>query len=298
MKPIISSFVDYDHASIDEQLKIIHDASINYAIIRRIDGKKFYQLDDDTLTLLKEKFQEIPIIAVDPLLESFDMKKIEEITYYNNLLESLAKKVSNLKSKYFIYTIPKFDETIKPYNKVIETVKKHLSIIKKEKLKVLIKFDDNHTPKMYRYILDNVPNKNVEIIFDYVYLYKLKEAEVTAYRILRHKIGMVIMDDIDRMLSGRILGSGDDIDVKGIAKRLIKMKYDGYIVLDSSIIELVHKPKGQSWFNKLVSKNKKHEYKIYEDYIQRYQNTDTYFMIRIQLAVLYLMFYNKKISIM
>jgi hypothetical protein len=297
MKAILSTFLDYKQASLETQIDLFNKLNLSHYMLRRIDGKAIYEMTLDELDLIYPQFEKIRVLAVDPLLPSFHMDQIDGVDLYNQLLEDTVTRVKKFNASYYVYTIPVFDETINDYKQIVEVVTEHIKIIRKHKLKVFIKFSDKHTPKMYRYILDELRNKHVEIIFDYTYLYKINEAEVTAYRILRDYIGMLIMEDIDKTGAGRVIGSGEHIPVAQIAKRFIKKSFEGYIVLDSSLVELLGTTKEQGWFSKLVSKKTKHELKIYNDFIERYTSTDTYRVLVVQMAVLSLMFLNKKIAL-
>src|SRR5690554_2709764 len=297
MKPILSTFLDYKQSSMEKQLELAKQLNLDYVMIRKINGKPIFQLEDSEVDQYIKDIKAYKVIAVDPLLESFSMDKERELTAYNLMLDHILKTVKKFKPIYYIYTIPKFDESIKNYKQVIEVVKSQIKIIKKHKLIVLIKMSDHHIPKMYRYILEVLNDKQVSIIFDYIYLHYLNESHVTAYRLLRNYIDLLIMDDIDQLGSGRVLGSGGHIDVTGIAKRFIKRKYEGFIVLDSSLVNLLDQANQQGWFSKLVSKKTKHEIKIYEDFVERYRSTDTFRVLRIQMAILSIMFLNKKIAL-
>lgn len=297
MKAILSTFLDYKQASLKTQIELFNKLNLSHYMLRRIDGKAIYEMTLDELDLIYPQFEKIRVLAVDPLLPSFHMDQIDGVDLYNQLLEDTVTRVKKFNASYYVYTIPVFDETINDYKQIVEVVTEHIKIIRKHKLKVFIKFSDKHTPKMYRYILDELRNKHVEIIFDYTYLYKINEAEVTAYRILRDYIGMLIMEDIDKIGAGRVIGSGEHIPVAQIAKRFIKKSFEGYIVLDSSLVELLGTAKEQGWFSKLVSKKTKHELKIYNDFIERYTSTDTYRVLVVQMAVLSLMFLNKKVAL-
>ena len=298
MKPILSSYLDYQDASLNTQLELLKKLNLKHFMFRKIDGKRFYELSDIEIENYMDALKSTKVIAIDPLMDAFDMKDIEEVHAYNNTLEFIVSKARKFKPTYYVYTIPKFDDQACDYKLVVHTVKEQLKIIRKQRLKVLIKFSDGHKPKIYRYIIDALKiNKNIEIMFDYVYLYKINEAEITAFRILRNHIGMLIMDDIDKSGAGRVIGSGENIAVADIVKRFIKRQFSGYVLLDSSLIELLHRANDKNWFSKMVLKKSKHELKIYNDFIERYRSTDTYRVIRIQMAILSLMFLNKKISL-
>lgn len=105
------------------------------------------------------------------------------------------------------------------------------------------------------------------------------------------------MEDIDKLGTGRVIGSSENIDVINIAKRFIKKPFEGYIILDSSLVELLGYANDSGWFAKLVSKKSKHDIKIYNDFIERYGSADVLRVLKIQMAVLSLMFLNKKIAL-
>jgi len=298
MKPILSTYLDYQDATLNTQLELFQKLNLTHFMIRKISGKRFYELTDIEIENYINTLKSIKVIAVDPLMDAFNMKDIEELHAYNNTLEFIVSKVKKFKPTYYVYTIPKFDDQTCDYKLVLHTVKEQLKIIKKQRLKILIKFSDGHTPKIYRYIFDELNiKKNVEIMFDYVYLYKLNQAEITAFRILRNHIGMLIMDDIDKSGAGRVIGSSENIAVADIVKRFIKRQFSGYVVLDSSLIDLLNRANDKNWFSKMVLKKTKHEIKIYNDFIERYRSTDTFRVLRIQMAILSLMFLNKKITL-
>lgn len=298
MKPILSSYLDYQDATLNTQLELLKKLNLSHFMIRKIGGKRFYELSDIEIENYVALLKSTKVIAIDPLMDAFDMKDIEEVHAYNNTLEFIVSKAKKFKPTYYVYTIPKFNDKECDYKLVLHTVKEQLKIIKKQRLKVLIKFSDGHTPKIYRYIFDELNiKKNVEIMFDYVYLYKLNQAEITAFRILRNRIGMLIMDDIDKSGAGRVIGSGENIAVADIVKRFIKRQFSGYVVLDSSLIDLLNRANDKNWFSKMVLKKSKHELKIYNDFIERYRSTDTYRVLRIQMAIISLMFLNKKITL-
>lgn len=298
MKPILSTYLDYQDASLNTQLELLKKLNLTHFMFRKVNGKKFYELSDIEIENYIDALKSTKVIAVDPLMDAFNMKDIEEVHAYNNTLEFIVSKIKKFKPNYFVYTIPRFDDQACDYKLVLHTVKEQLNIIKKQRLKVLIKFSDGHTPKIYRYIFDGLKiTKNVDIMFDYVYLYKLNQAEITGFRILRNHIGMLIMDDIDKLGSGRVIGSSENIAVADIVKRFIKRQFNGYVVLDSSLIDLLNRANDKNWFSKMVLKKSKHELKIYNDFIERYRSTDTYRVLRIQMAILSLMFLNKKITL-
>lgn len=297
MKPMLTTYLDYKHASLETQLELFQKLNLSHMIIRRIDGKRFYEIDEATLDQYTTVLKQTKIIAVDPLLEAFSMDHMPELVAYNNMLDLIAGRVKKMDAAYFIYSIPKFDESIKNYKEVVETVREQIKIIRKHKLKIFMKFSDNHTPKIYRYILDEINNKYVEVIFDYTYLYHIKEAEITGYRILRDYIGMLVMEDIDKLGSGRVIGSGENIPVSEIAKRFIKRAFDGFIILDSSLVDQLDHANNQGWFSKLVSKKTKHEIKIHNDFMERYKSVDTFRVLSVQMAILSLMFLNKKVAL-
>src|SRR5690554_5531443 len=134
MKPILSTYLDYQQNSMEKQLELAKQLNLEYLMIRRINGQRIYELDEHEINQYVKALKTHKIIAVDPLLESFSMDKVKELTSYKLMLDHVLNTVKKFKPNYYIYTIPQFDETIKNYKQVIEVIESEIKIIKKHQL--------------------------------------------------------------------------------------------------------------------------------------------------------------------
>ncbi len=297
MKPTITSFLDYNQVDLNEQLKIMKKLNLSDVVIRKVKGAPINHLSDEELSGLKSALQNKNVIAVDPLLFSCQIQDSENLKIFNQELEKAADRAKSLRAENLIYTIPKFDDLMHNKDKVLEVIKHQVSIIKKRKLSILIKPDDNHKAQIYRFVLEQLKDVKVKMIFDPVYLYKIKDAMITAFRLLRDYIGLLLVDDVDPSYASRLIGTGKFIELNDLFKRFVKSGYAGYVVLDSGLVEQHKRAQKYKWYETTISKRKRHEKKILFDFTQMNQSLDTANIIKVQLAVLYLVFLNKKIAL-
>lgn len=297
MKPIITSFLDYDHNSLETQIELANKLDFSHVIIRKVAGEKINQLSEEAFENLSHETKTRKVIAVDPLLDSIPIRDQSRLESYNQALDLAAYRAKELKAQYLIYTLPKFDDVIQDKDSILEVVRQQIAIIKKRKIDVLIKPFDQHKSQTYRYILDELKDPKVRLIFDPVYLYKIKEAMVTSLRILKDYISLLIINDVDSKYAPRLIGRGGFINLKDLIKRFIKQPFNGYVVLDSGLVELIPRASKYQWYERLFDANKRHEHKIMNDFIHLNKNQDTYTIIKVQIAVLMLMFLNKKVTL-
>lgn len=297
MKPVISSFLDYDNSSLDQQVELAKKLDFSHVIIRKISGLSINQLSDEAFENLCNETRLKKIIAVDPLLDSIPLRDISRLESYNQALDQAAYRAKELKAQFLIYTFPKFIDLMGEKDSILEIIKQQVAIIKKRKVDILIKQDDQHKSQTYRYILDELKDSRVKMIFDPVYLYKIKEAMVTSLRILKDYISVLIINDVDSKYAPRLIGRGGFINLKDLIKRFIKQPFNGYVILDSGLVELISKASKYHWYDRLIDPNKRHQHKIMSDFIHLNQTADPYTIIKVQIAVLMVMFLNKKVSL-
>lgn len=297
MRPIITSFVDYNNASINEQIKIIDDLELEDISIRKVNGKPFNVVSDKDFKLLKNLANRKRVLVIDPQIERPALFDKEGLVKYETKLELVMLKAKELKTRHIVYEIPKFNNFSNDKNEIIELIKSHIKIIKKHKIDVLIKPSNDHIVHTYRLIFEAIKDNKVSFIFDPVYIYITKQAEVASYRILRDYIGTISVDDIDKLGASRLITTSNYIKLTDLFKRFIKRGFSGIVILDSGMIELVNRVQNYRKRDYLLSRQKRHERKIYNDYTIINEKTDTTFIIKIQLAILNLIFLNKKTQV-
>ena len=297
MKAPVTSFFDYLKLDIKSQIEMAKTLSVDGFIVRGSEGRNLIQFTEDELNHLKSSFKKNEIIAVDPLLKTPHLNQPRELEKFKEELEKSADLAKSINSVYLIYKLPIFDDITKQKEDVLRIVTEHIAIIKKRKLSVLIKQADKQPSTTYRYILEIIKDSKVQMIFEPAYLYAQGEAITAAFRILYDYVGMFIVDDKDPLMSSRLIGTGKYIDLYDVFKRFVKKEYGGWVVLDSGLIEQLFKTTKYNWFEKTLFKQKRHENKILYDFMQKHQNVDMSLIIKLQLAVLFLVFQNKKIKV-
>lgn len=294
MKINLSSFVDYQSATLVEQESLVEKLKLQSVVIRKIDGKKLLDFDDAMIQNLLNLIKNKEVIAVDPLLQNGSVYDTTSIEKYEKDLDEAASKAKLLKAKSLVYRVPLFDDIMEDNNHIMTIIKRQVSIVKKYKIDVLVMPDNNHKSSTYRLIFENLKDTKVKMIYHPIYFYKGKEAAITAYRLLRDYIGMFIVDDCDELGTPRLISKGTAIDLKEIFKKFITNNFEGSVVLDSNLTEVLLRAKDYKWFDKTFSKVKKNEIKVYEDYISINQDISVFQVLKMQMLVLNLVFFNKK----
>lgn len=289
----LTSFTDYNKASVDTQIEWIQTLELESIALRAFYGESIIKLNEDELKKLELFLKKKSVIMLDPLLTTYSIHDKNSIDAYSKSLDDILNICKRLGVKNILYKIPKHEDIIKDAQLIVDQMKEHIKLIRKLKIGVWIQMSDHHQPNAYKYILELLDDAKIKIMYDPTYIYLEKEAEVTAYRLLRDYIGSLRIDDCDPTGSGRLVGKGGFVHIKEIAKRLIKKDFKGTVVLDSSLIELILQAKSFNWFDRNLSKTKKHQYKIYQDFIELKLNPEVLDMIHVQLSVLSIIFLNK-----
>lgn len=294
MKVTVTTFVDYQNATHLEQQTLIEKLKLESVVFRTIEGKSILELNDIEFDNVVKYLSTKEVITVDPLLENAHINDDITLEKFEEKLEKATIKAKAIKAKSLIYRIPKFLEVVQDKERIMMLIRRQISIVKKYKIDVLIMPSDDHKTATYRYILEELKDLRVKMIYHPIYLYKQKEASVTAYRLLRDYIGLFLVDDCDTLGTPKLISTGDAIDLKDLFKKFITNDYEGYIVLDTNLMEVLKRAPNYSWMDKTFNKHKKNEVKVYEEYIALNKDTSSFQVIKVQLLVLYLVFLNKK----
>ena len=297
MKVQVSTYLDYLKADLDTQIEMFKSLKLDGAFLRKLGGKSLLQFTEEEINKIKSFYKKVDIVAVDPLIKSPHIDNKEALDKFKFDLELAANLAKDLGAINLVYRLPIFTDITKEKDIVLPIINEHLSIIRKKKLNVLIKQEKEHLSQTYRYVFENIKDSKVKFIFEPALLFQMGEAITAAFRILYDYIGVLVVDDKDPSGASRLIGTGKYLDLNDLFKRFVKKEYEGWVVLDSGLIEQINQASKSNWFEKTFFKQKRHENKILFDYQQKHQNTDMTYMIKIQLAVLFLVFQNKKIKI-
>lgn len=289
----LTSFTDYNKASVDTQIEWIQTLELESIALRAFNGESILNLNEDDLNKLELFLKKKTVVVLDPLLKTYSIHDKDSVDAYSKSLEGILSISKRLGVKNILYKIPKHEDIIKDAQMMVDQMREHIKLIRKHKIGVWVQMSDHHQPNVYKYIFELLDDVKVKMMYDPTYIFLEKEAEVTAYRLLRDYIGVLRIDDCDPTGAGRLVGKGGFVRINEISKRLIKKDYRGTVILDSSLIELILQAKSFNWFDRNLSKTKKHHYKIYQDFIELKLKPEVLDMIHIQLSVLSIMFLNK-----
>lgn len=297
MKLELLAYLDYQNVSLDEQLDLALKLNIKSFLFRQVAGQSIVEMSEEKFqkTLQEITKKKIKVTAVDPLIPSYDLYQPEDKKRFDASLDLALKRAKSLKAEYFYYVIPKFNDVTSDTDIILTHIKEQISLIRKTKLNVLIKPASRHKANTYRFILNALKDDHIKMNYDPVYFYLNKESNITAYRLLREFIGIFVAADVDQLGNPRLVGLGK-LEVTQMFKKLFKNKYNGYVVLDSKLPELIQNASDYRWHQTLFSKKKKLERKIFNDFIERSDGYSLYEVIHYQMVILNIIFFNKKIE--
>ena len=123
MKPIITSFIDYNNASLNNQLDLINNLKLKHLIIRHINGKSLLLLNEDEKIELISNLKDRNILIIDPLIDAPNLDNDKEIEKSYEKITKASKLAKELNSEVFLLRIPKFNNFSNERNKLIEVLK-------------------------------------------------------------------------------------------------------------------------------------------------------------------------------
>lgn len=289
MKPLITSFVDYNNANIGEQINLISKLKLKNIFLRRVTGKPFYLLDEKNQKSLVKALKNINVISADPLIDAPNLNNSDEVNKANLKIKLAAISAKLLNSESLFLRLPVYNDFYNDKDKFLNLIKEQVKIIKDEKLKVVLIFDDNHQAATYRFVTEKLKDNTIKIAYDPSYIYLNNENINTTYRLLNNRIDYIIIDDFDKSKTPRLINSGNAYKLKDFFKILIKSNYNGNIVLDSKLVEFLPKVNNYKWYHKL-SKTKKYHQRVLDNFKTLSDDISAYSIIKIQMEALEIIF--------
>lgn len=229
---IVLSFFDYFENNLEEQLLLFNKTKLPYFSLRKVKGLSFLDwtkkdIDEILLTLLKTN-----TYLFDPLLYP---KSFDDQAYFDNL-KQLSSFIKKSKIKEIILRIP----AIKDIDIEHKDIQKHLLKLKLifKKTNLYIASDNQEKPVVLTYIFKELKTKGFKALFNPVLIYQKNESIIMNYRLLRDDIGIFLLSDINKDANPMLLGYGD-IDLIAQIKRLFHNRYQGIILYDSNLDEVL-----------------------------------------------------------
>ena len=295
MQVTITSYLDYQSANLLEQINLIKELKLKTIPLRFIDGKSLLECDvnviEQLVTFLKE--EKVKVCSFDPDLSGYSIYQPAEIAKFKENWTTALNLALTLKSEAIYYQIPIFDDVINELSIIKELIYDDCLKAKQKKIKVVLKFNQHYKTNTYFYLITHLKDLNLSVEFDPAFIYQNKESLTATYRIFRNHFGYLRCEDIDKDGLGRLIGYGE-LEWMIFFKKLFKQNYKGYLILDLKLIDNILGVKEKtSRFQKLRKAYRK-KLKIQYDLITRIGSEEAGEIIKQQLQVLNLVFYNKK----
>lgn len=290
MKPTLTMFVDYGQADLAMQKKMILASGIDKVALRTLDGRSMIEADETVLKdyqLFLLKCQ-VGVIILDPFIGSYTLDNEDEQLEFQKKWEKSLLIASQFKATNIYYRLPKFDDILHDKQILIEAIRKDLEIAKKSKIQVVLKFENSYKTNHYYYVLKHLEYPKLSVEFDPIYIDRLNESLTTTYRVFRESFHIVRLSDHDQKEYPRLLGLGR-LKINDLFKRLDKQHYQGVILLDVEIAQIIEYMKKKPSFLTRMKASYKQRAKIHYDLVQRIGTDDLPTVLKHQLDVLKLM---------
>ena len=268
MKPIITGFYDHHQSDLQSQIDFAVSKQLSDISLRNVNGHPLYLIDQKTYqeiisTIKKGK---IKVSLLDPNMPAYDLeddkKHQEAMDVYKDLL-ILAQKI---KTTYILLRLPKVNLVIEQMELIKNRLEDFIHLAQQYHRKLVLEPSDGHKASTYAYILKKIKTPLLNIQFNPVYFLGLKESTTTVYRLFKKKIVFFRANDATLDGQPQLLGHGKT-DFLKVSKKLLRDKFDGYIMVDNDLHQLIENPKQEekkSWFKQVFKKKDKKRDKAYQ----------------------------------
>jgi sugar phosphate isomerase/epimerase len=261
MKPILTGFLDLNgKTTFNEQISRALKHGIEYIALRTYQGQRLIELSDSEIkTMLQElKNAKLKVSVIDSGIEPYDLYDDKKHKDALDEFKYMLKFADKFKAAYLYLMLPKFNDVIEEIEPIIKRLEDFIDAAMRQSKKIILQPSAPYKTNVYAYIFKKIKSKDISYAFDPVHLVTHDESTTTAYRLLRHKIGIISAIDSDHQGVPKLLGYGKT-DVISIFKKLLRDRFDGFISIDNHFYENVfHEvPVKQGFFQKLFSNEKK-----------------------------------------
>jgi sugar phosphate isomerase/epimerase len=261
MKPIITGFFDMDtKLSLEDQLKIANKHQIDTICLRKYENRPYIELNDQEVKkiVLELKTEKIKVAILDPMIDSYDL--YDEKKHQNALEEFkyMVKMADKLKATHLYYRLPKFNNVIEEYDEIYKKIEPFIDFSMRNSKKLIFIPVNNYKVNTYAYLFKKLKVNMISYLFDPQKIMNNNESTTTAYRLLKSYIGAFRTIDANHENEPELLGYGKT-DVIPIFKKLIRDRYQGFLIVDNQFHDTIfnEKPAKQSFFKKLFVNQKK-----------------------------------------
>jgi sugar phosphate isomerase/epimerase len=269
MKPILTGFFDnHQHINFEHMIDFTNQYGLDQLCIRSYNHKPLIEVTDSDIKLMVSalKAAKHKIAIMDSMIKPFDIHSEQKFQNALDEFKYILKIAEKLKVSHVMMELPIFSEVIQEFELINNRLEPFVDAAMKSNRKIIIKPSQGYKANVYQFIIKKMKTNQLGILYDPVYFMLNNESSVTSYRILKDKIYAFAFHDAYQQGQEALVGYGK-ADVVSICKKLIRDKYDGFILMDNSFtpgaFDLTETKKG--FFSKLFSNEKKKKEKYVTD---------------------------------
>ena len=261
MKAIITGYFDHDgKLNLNERINRLIKHEIDHLALRGDLSRPLIELSEGELKkiLLDTKAERIKLSVIDTHIDAYDpyddrihKERIDEFKHMLRVADKLKVNMLFLK-------LPIVHDIIEEYDTIEKKLGDYVDQAQRAGKKIVLLQQPGVKINTYVYIFKRMKSKYLSFAFDPVLIMNNNESTTTAYRLVRNQISVFFAHDANHLGRPELIGFGKT-DILKLLKKLVRDRYDGYIMVDHSfdpsIFEFKDEPKG--FFKKLFSKDKK-----------------------------------------
>lgn len=261
MKPILTGFFDqHQPLSFDEMIMFTERFQLDQLCLRGYQKKPMIEVNESDikqmLTSLKTAKNKIALI--DTQIKTYDIHQEQKFNEALDEFKFILKIAEKLKVTHVLMKLPRFTDVIQEFELINQRLIPFVDAAMKSNRKVILEPSLGYKANVYQYIFKKFKTSHLGILFDPVYFMLQNESTTTAYRVLKTNIFAFAFHDANHQGEAQLAGYGKS-DVVAICKKLIRDRYDGFILMDNQFhpqsFDLAEKKKG--FLSKLFSNDQK-----------------------------------------
>ncbi|TNF08631.1 MAG: hypothetical protein EP317_02740 [Bacillota bacterium] len=261
MKPILTGFFDHhQQITFEEMIAFTDRYELDQICIRHYNKKPMIEVSEADIKqmLLSLKTAKNKIAIIDTGIKPFDIHQEGKFQEAFDEFKYLLKVAEKLKVSHIMLELPIFTDVIQEFELIKTRLEPFVETAIKSGRKIIIKPSREYKANVYQYIFKKFKTSHLGVLFDPVFFMMHNESTTTAYRILKGNIYAFAFHDANHQGVEALVGYGK-ADVVAICKKLLRDRYDGFILMDNQFkpqsFELTETKKG--FFQKLFSNDKK-----------------------------------------
>jgi len=260
MKPILTGFFDQHQSSFEEMILFTDRFQLDQICLRNYQKKPMIEVNESDIKqmLASLKSAKNKIAIIDTQIKAFDIHQEQKFNEAFDEFKYILKVAEKLKVSHVLMKLPRFTDVIQEFELINQRLTPFVDAAMKSNRKIILEPSQGYKANVYQYIFKKFKTSHLGILFDPVYFMLQNESTTTAYRVLKSNIFAFTFHDANHQGEAQLVGYGKS-DVISICKKLIRDKYDGFILVDNAFhpksFDLTETKKG--FFSKLFSNDQK-----------------------------------------